>query len=100
MKAQTRIRAAWRNAYRAARLGFEVALHFGPKRNGKVPRDHIMRHGFIVRPGGPSAWGHMGCDTAGADYGRWLGEHGAQSARYRAWYLRELSDRIPHPFLP
>lgn len=56
------IRKAWRNAYRAARLGYEVAIHFGSKR-----RDSNGRYGFIIRPGGHTNWGHMGtsCGTAG-----------------------------------
>ncbi len=90
---KTSIRARWRNAYRAARMGHEVALHF--KR-----RDCYRRCGIIVRPGGPSAWGHMGGGSIGADYGRWLAERPFLTPHYRAWYLSTHGTSIPHPHLP
>ncbi len=95
----SRIRAAWRNAYRAARMGHEVAIHFGRNR-----RDSTGRYGFIIRPGGPSSWGHMGLSsqTRGAEYGAWLTDFAAQRRSYRLWHLSvtDIRPRSGFMFLP
>lgn len=91
----TRIRAAWRNAYRAARMGHEVAIYFPRNR-----RDSTGRYGFVIRPGGHTAWGQLGGGTMGQEHGQWLAEWPHLTRSYRAWYLRVHAASIPRPVLP